>query len=197
VAVREERDGGNRWYLHPLADGSRTERYMSVTTVIDLGIPKPALKAWAAKLAAEYAVANRDIVGLMIERGDEDAARDLIKNAHTRYRERAALRGSQIHEAIEAYVLNRPYPGVPEPARESYEQFLRFLEAYKPDVEQAEAAIFNRSRRIAGTGDSVMVFEHPVLLKHRFIEPAPGAKTVRLLVDYKTGKAGRRKNIWP
>ena len=194
-----------RYYWHPSPDGAELERFWSVTTLIDLGIPKPALKRWAARMAAEFAVENLDVVTLLVERDQKDAAVDLVKGAHERSSRQAKLKGGQVHDAIEAYELDKPYPGVPDEVRAQYDQYLRFLEAYRPVVEQSEATILNRTRKYGGRDDAVMVFTHPDLLAHPFISYdgpdaevlAPylyvdGKRAVRVVVDYKTGKGPGR-----
>lgn len=167
-----------------------------MTTIIDLGIPKPALMYWSAKMAAQYAVENLDVLGQMVERGDRDLAVDAVKNAHRRTASRAALRGTHVHRAIEAYITGRPYPGVPEDAEPVYRGFLAFLEEHRPTFEATEFKVFSDERRYAGTADAIATLprlaegpyphlaEGPVLIDWK-AKPAVYAETALQLAAYR------------
>lgn len=206
---------GSRWYTHRSDDGESTERYLSVTTIIDLGVPKPALIGWAAKATAEHAVNNLRKIQSMLEdeegnrhTGDELAkaksgAIDWLKGEKNRQSSRAALTGSHIHEAIEAYKLERPYPGIPQAADPWWRPFLHLMESHAPVIMQTEANIFNRSRRYAGTLDTIGVWpslrewKHPKTGELYFPPPWKDERGPVLLGDYKTGKGPRKGGVWP
>lgn len=187
--------GGGRWYVRP---GS-SRRYLSVTTIIDLGIPKPALIGWAAKVTAEHAVDNLDkLYALSRAKDAEDeeavaAARqgaiDWLKGERYRSVNRAADKGSIVHEAIEAYKLQRPYPGVPPRVKPYYDAFVGLLEKHQPVILQTEANVFNEERRYAGTLDSIGVWPS---LAERIPEPWSDERGPVVLCDYKTGSG-----VWP
>lgn len=150
--------GGSRWYHWLREDGKMIERFWSVTHIIDNGIPKEALVGWAAKQTALAAVDNLDIVQAMLAKGQREQAIKYLTDARFETTRVAKLTGSQIHEAMEAYHLGRPFAGVPDAVRPYYEALLRLLEAQKPIVLATEAQVLNRSRRYGGTLDGIGVF---------------------------------------
>lgn len=230
---------GSRWYNWPSADRTKTHRHWSVTTIIDRGVPKPALKWWAAKATAEWCVDNMETLATILtapvvesyrpiplERLEElaneeglvdpqklallvqlarsvefeaeainaarDEAVDLAKGSHRRTTKRAALKGSHVHKAIEAYHLRKPYPGVPEVVQGQYDEFLRFLADHRPIVEQTEASVYNREWFYAGTLDAIMLFPTlaELLQEAGLFEPTEEQPWPRLIVDVKTSGSG-------
>lgn len=171
-------------------DGEATERYFSVTTIIDNGIPKPALLGWAVKETALYAIQNLDILRAHIAKDVLDngklppfddktrkpttegclEAYKLLWNARYTGKERAAKLGSDIHEAIESYVLDRPTPAWPDDVAPYLENAVRFLKDFEVVVEMTEASVYNRTQKYAGTLDAIATI---------------GGK--RWLLDFKTG----------
>jgi hypothetical protein len=140
-------------------------------------LPKPALINWAKKFTAIYAVDNFTKLAALLEPDedgnvDRDGAVDWLKGAAYRDRDRKADLGTAIHEAIEAYVLGRPVPEWPLPLRPRMLAFERFLSEYEPTflpapvvgqsvelgngVLLAEAPVFNRKERYAGTLDGIV-----------------------------------------
>lgn len=72
-ALARQDDRGHRYYTFPDADGT-LRTYWSVTTLIDMGVPKY-LVAWAAKITAEAAYADVDRYGRRSLRRWERAGR--------------------------------------------------------------------------------------------------------------------------
>lgn len=185
--------GGNRYYFFK-RDGVN-KRYLRVTTIIDLGIPKPALIGWAARVTAEAAYDGIATLYSFQKRDDREAAVDWLKSQRFRKKEEAALKGTQIHTAIEAYKLGRPYPGVPRNVRPFYDGFLRMLNDQRPIVLQTEANVFNDKRVYAGTLDTIMVWPNlPKTLAARGIDveefypqPWKDPRGPVLVGDYKSG----------
>lgn len=210
AAIVNTPDGG-RWYTH------NQKRYLAVTKIIELGIPKPALIGWAAKETALYAIQNlhkidailRDRDGKFLEGEQREAAEkeayDLLVNARFRSSTRAAVNGSHVHEAIEAKKLQRPYAGVPKAAEPWYTPFVEMLEEYDPIWLQTEANIFSDSRRYAGTLDTIGIWpklpevleKHGVDLEKVFPKPWGHADGPVLVGDYKTGKGPKKGGVWP
>lgn len=163
---------GNRTYVW------REEKYHSVTTILN-AIGKPFLVGWAAKAVAEYAVRNRSKLDALLEPDslgtvDEQAAVDWLKGSPYRDAQRAANIGTDIHKAIEAYVLGKPFPKWDILVAPHMQAFEKFLGAYEPDFEfgMAEEEVYNRSQRYAGSLDAIGTID--------------GRK---LLFDWKSGKA--------
>ncbi|HWC30709.1 MAG TPA: hypothetical protein VG845_11575 [Dehalococcoidia bacterium] len=156
----------------------RGERFYSVTTMINGGMPKPALINWAKKFTAEYAYDHQDVLAAMVADGDRDGAIDWLKNAAYRDRDKKADLGTYLHEAIEAYALGKPFPKIRDEASARMTNFHGFLEEYRPVFEMTEASVFNRTHRYAGTLDAII----------RLGDPGNG-EGARLLLDMKSGKA--------
>lgn len=175
------------------------EQYWSVTTLIKGGLPSPALTYWAAKSVAEYAVANRHVIEAMVnsvrlERvkgadGKDDllrvsdpnavqAAIDHLKGSPWRERDRKADVGTAVHAVAEAHVLGVPAPDVNEEAHPYIDAFQQFIEDWKPRYKLAEASVYNRTLKYAGTLDAIAEFD------------GLGVKPVTLLIDYKTTGSG-------
>lgn len=166
------------------------ERFWSVTTVIG-ALNKPAIPGWAAKRAAEFAVDNSEAWLALARTGQKKAAVDLIKGAPWRERDDASDIGTAVHAAVEAYTLDRPMPAFPEAIAGHMVQFQRFLEAFQPKFEMAEATVYHRGHKWAGTTDGVCVFGAAPKGLERLI----GKRTI---IDYKTSNEGRQGHgIYP
>ena len=170
------------------------EVYWSVTTLIKGGLPSPALTFWAAKAVAEFAVANHAQVSQMVqavrlvkdEKGfmrvtDPDtvqAAIDFLKGSPWRERDRKADLGTAVHAVAEAHALGVAMPAVAEEAKPYIATFQQFLEDWKPRFIMAEATVYNRTLKYAGTLDNIMEVDG--------LAPKP----VKLITDYKTSGSG-------
>lgn len=148
----------------------RDETFTSVTTILSGGVPKPALTSWAARATAEWAVKNIDQV-TGIAKSDPAAAIDMLRGAPWRDRDAAAVKGTDIHAAVEAHVLGQPVPEWSREVAPSMRQFETFVEQYGPTFEMSEASVYNRAHGYAGTLDAIVVIDG-----------------VRYLLDVKTGK---------
>lgn len=168
--------------------------FWSVTTLIKGGLPSPALTYWAAKATAEFAVANHRQVSAMLEavklakddKGflrvtDPDAVQsaiDWLKGSPWRERDRKGNVGTAVHAVAEAYVLGKAAPTVIEEALPYVAQFEQFLADWNPKYELAEASVYNRALKYAGTLDAIMTVD------------GLNVTPTRLLVDYKTTGSG-------
>jgi hypothetical protein len=99
---------------HTYVDEATGDRYDAVTAILSATNSKPWLTAWAAKLAAEFAVEHHTLVGETLEEVGRDAAVDLIKGAAKRRRDLKADVGSFVHTVIEALLLDRALPAIPD-----------------------------------------------------------------------------------
>lgn len=142
----------------------------STTTIIGGGVPKEALKFWAAKMAAQYAVEHKGAW----ERLPKDDAVDLIKRAATRFTERKADLGTAVHAAIEAHLGHRGGPTLNEIEKGYARGALAFLEDHSVEVVRVESTVFSREHGYAGTFD--LLYRSPSL---------PGV----IVGDWKTSKA--------
>jgi len=126
---------GHRYYL----DGVRTT---SVTTILSAGIPKPFLVPWAARTAAEYAVAN------------PGASVDEIKTAPDRERDKAGVRGTAVHALAEEIIYGRPVD-VPDELYPYVDGYVRFLDTFRVNPVLTERTVAHRGLGYAGRFDSI------------------------------------------
>lgn len=182
------------WRAPGASPDDAPERYWSVTTLIKGGLPSPALTYWAAKAVAEYAVANRHVLDAMVNsvtlKKDDSgflrvsdpnavqAAIDHLKGSPWRERDRKADVGTAVHAVAEAHVLGAAVPRVVDEAQPYIDAFHQFIEDWKPRYTLAEASVYNRTLKYAGTLDAIATFD------------GLGVKPVTLLLDYKTTGSG-------
>lgn len=146
-------------------------RVPSVTTIIDAGYPKPKLIGWAARMAAEYAVENWDLL-----EGLTDAEKiQKIKAAHVRSADKASDLGTQVHAICEAWQKGKPFPEWSQAADPYLTQFIDFLINKKPVFKFLEVTLWSEGHEYAGTADWIADI---------------GGKTV--FGDIKTGRS-----LWP
>jgi hypothetical protein len=129
--------------------------YPSVTAVINGGVPKPFLARWAARAAAEYAVAHLDHLATMPA---VRAVRE-VKQAPWQARDQAAGLGDAVHAAVEAHATGRPRPELPAEARPYLEGFDRFAAEHRPGFPLAERTVFSRRYGYAGTFDAIATLQ--------------------------------------
>lgn len=151
-------------------------RFMSVTTIIGLGVPKPALFHWVAFEAAQCAV---DSVPALVRARGADARHDMrtwIQRAAERKRDTAANLGSLIHSVFEARIIGQPTPELTDEQQPFIAAFDRFLNDWQPEYEAAELTVANAEHSYAGTLDAILRI--PALFGQELA-----------VADYKTGKS--------
>jgi len=103
-------DTGSRTYTYPPTG----EEFPSVTTILGATEGKPWLVPWSARIAAEYAVDNLDLISAVAEgramtvAGQEcgrQAAVDLAKRQAARIRDIKRDTGGYVHDIVESLVL--------------------------------------------------------------------------------------------
>ncbi len=161
-----------RLYVRTRDGDDKPTYYWSVTSILGSAVPKFGLLPWAAKSAAECAVADHDMISGWIANNQSSMAVEHIKNAHVREKEYKASIGKAAHKYIRAIVLGKEMPPPPSDVVPFLRQFDRFVLDLKPDFQLAEANVFNYSLIYAGTLDTICEI------------PSLG----RVLIDYKTGK---------
>jgi len=125
------------------------EKFRRVTTLLN-GIPKDALYFWGKKVVAEFAWEHQDVwTGLT----KEDAIK-LLKGSPESQKEKAGVRGTAVHDALEALVLGRP---LPEDLNEEELHLVggatAFLNQRKSKILASEMIVFNRTEGYCGTLD--------------------------------------------
>jgi hypothetical protein len=128
-------DEGHKYYL----DGVKTT---SVTTILSAGIPKPMLVGWAARVAAEYAIAN------------PGASLEEIKDAPNKQRDKAGIRGTAVHALAEEIIHGRPVT-VPEELYPYVDGYVRFLDTFHVNPVLTERTVAHRGLGYAGRFDAI------------------------------------------
>ena len=134
--------------------------YPSVTAVLAGGVPKPFLPAWAAKAAAEYAVAHLDRLRLL---PPGQAVRE-VKQAPWAARDAAAGLGDAVHAAVAAHATGRPRPALPPEAAPFLAAFDQFVVDHQPAWLASEQTVVSRRYGYAGTLDAIAVLDNRVTL---------------------------------
>jgi hypothetical protein len=148
------------------------QRVPGVTTIIDKGVPKPALINWAANATAEYAVDHWD------ELADLGPAVRLKTLQGARYAEkdRAARRGTEVHTAAEKLLAGQTVQ-VPDEIAGHVESYARFLDDFNVEPVHVEFSCISYRWGYAGTAD---------LYARMTID----GKRMRVLADLKTSRSG-------
>jgi hypothetical protein len=133
------------WY-----EDANGRRIPGVTSIINDGVPKPALVRWASRTTAEYAV-NRwaDLDRMAIA----DRLTEL-KGAAFADRDAAARRGTEVHDLGERLAHGQEVD-VPDELAGHVEAYVRFLDEWEPLVVLAEATVVNYTIGYAGTLDLI------------------------------------------
>lgn len=154
VALPPVRD--DQGYYHvPGPDGGE-QLLMSVTTLIEHGVPKPGLVHWAAIEVARCAIAHIPrLARLRGETAREDAYQ-WLRRAAERKRDEAADLGTLLHDHYEARVLGAPTPKVGDLGRPFVAAFDRFLDEHRPEFHAAEMVVANPDDGWAGKLDVAM-----------------------------------------
>lgn len=124
----------------------------SVTNVIGI-LDKPALPRWAAKSVAVTAWELRASLPNM----DMDEAIDVLKGSPWRKSQRAADRGTTIHEWLQARVRGDALPNVEGEAVEYVEAAEAWYQRFQPRAVHTEITLF--SDGYAGTADAILEIE--------------------------------------
>lgn len=165
--ARRRSESGPRTYAWPPIPPHEFE-LISVTSAINAGLNKPFLTNWAAKLVAEKAVEDFDLIKLMLEKDDKEGAIAHLKGAPHRNRQAAADRGTLVHSALESYVDGKKFTDeelnekmregkVPTKlwaqTRKMYSGLIDFMFDAEPEIIWQEATVYSRTHGYAGTLD--------------------------------------------
>lgn len=125
-----------------------------VTTIIDRGLPKPAIAYWAARVVAETAVDDADgLAGQVAARGRDSVIRRL-KRAPWRARDEAAARGTEVHAHAERLIVDDE-ADVPARLAPYVVGYADFLDSYEVEPLLTEVRVASRRRWYAGTADLI------------------------------------------
>lgn len=165
--------------------GARTyslggREYISVTTIIGRGEPKPVLVNWAKKVTAEYAVEHADMINQMIAEDGPRAAIDFLKGAAYRQRDAKGDIGTRLHESAEMAALGLSVE-TPDNADEALlvHHLQDFLRVADPEWLAVEAVVYSETHGYAGTLDGIARLRGDLGLKGDLLGP--------VIVDWKSG----------
>src|SRR4051794_16533436 len=85
----------------------------SVTTIIDAGLPKPALKRWGERVVAEAAVDQLETLGTVLATMGRTPTIDALAAMPYERMKTAQVKGTAVHALAEAVVSGEPV-NVPE-----------------------------------------------------------------------------------
>lgn len=134
--------GAGRHYEHPVT-GAHVPSVTNVLKVLD----RPAIPRWAAKSVAETAYRMRHSLADM----EQNEAIDMLKGSPWSKSTRAADRGSNIHDWLEARANGLPEPELSEDAEPYLQSAKDFLDVWDPEFLHTEVTIFGEE--YAGTAD--------------------------------------------
>jgi hypothetical protein len=128
------------------------KRIPGVTTILNEGLPKPALINWAANATAEAAVNRWDE---LTDMGPADRLK-ILKAARYEDRDAAAKRGTEVHTIAERLIFGEEV-AVPDELRGHVEAYVKFLDDWAPNPVLTEVTVINYTHGYAGTLD--MIFD--------------------------------------
>ena len=145
---------GSRFYVHPETDVSAP----GVTSILNM-LPKPFLKAWAAKVVAEAAVDQMpDVLSMVLRGGGRDAAVDHLKRSPERFTSGAATIGSDAHDLFERIAKGEDVkPAFLHPDMRAYaDHFFAFCNEFQPEFVELEETVWSDTHGYAGSFDAIM-----------------------------------------
>jgi hypothetical protein len=146
--LRTVNRGGARYYLHP----DTNEKAVGVTSVLNM-LPKEFLKFWAAKVVAEEAFDRFGVLSSYVIDQDREGAVKWLKTAHQRNTGAAAMKGTEIHEMVEAIIDQGGIPrGMPKANVPYARGFLEFMQQTEAEVIEQEVSVWS-SQGYSGTFD--------------------------------------------
>jgi hypothetical protein len=167
-----------RWYRN----NQTKAEVPGVSAIVDM-MPKGALTPWAARLAAEYAIGNiKEVTDLLSETDGEKRAIEKVKNASSRYVEKAAKEGTTVHhyaEIVARAVQTNTKPkadDMPQGILPYLKNYVRFLREFQVEPVMLESVVWNEEIGYAGRLDMACIL-------HSISEDL-------VIVDTKSGASG-------
>lgn len=167
--VRTETANGHSYKI----DGKRAD---GVTTLIGSGLPKPALTYWAANSVARYVSDRRERMREAFDWMDNGQLYDLLRKVPWSERDKAAVRGTDVHHLAEK-LLHDEEVEVPPDLAGYVAACVQFLDDWQVRPVLSETTVASRAHNYCGTLD--------------LVGDLPDGR--RAVIDWKTGASG----IWP
>lgn len=173
--------GGSRFYIHPTTG----DKVPGVTSVLGM-LPKPFLKAWAAKEVAQTAVAMAQTGELfpMVTR-DPDGAVDYLKRSPDRNTRAAADTGTAAHGIFEALALGHSLGPITPDLEPFARQYADFLDVVQPEILSVEETVWSEKHAYAGSYDAFgMIQGHACWIDNKTTRSGVHAETALQLSAY-------------
>lgn len=142
--------GGGRYYIHP----SSGDKVPGVTTVLNM-MPKPFLKAWAAKMVATEAVEGLANWQPLAQR-DPQGAIDYLKRTPERNTREAADIGTAAHGIFESLALGETLGQIMPNLVPFARHYQDFLDTVQPEFLALEDTVWSETHGYAGSFDALM-----------------------------------------
>lgn len=165
--------------MEPLPQAAPLQLW-SVTTLIGMGLGTgPGLINWIVNQVATAGVDKRGTVDAMLRDGDREGAIKWLADQRWKKSEKAKVRGTDIHKALEEIALGAE-PRVEPQIAPFVEQGRRWIEKFRPTFLLAEAPVYNIERRYAGTLDGIIELGgYRLLVDYKTTEHPPGGEKAR------------------
>lgn len=124
-----------------------------VTTLLNKGLPKPALPPWAARTVAEWVADNPDDLDVLRRNGRGPLV-DFLKAVPWQARDEAAVRGTEVH-ALGERLVHGDEVEVPEHLAGHVDGYVKWLDAWQPEPIWTERPVASRRWLYAGTFDLI------------------------------------------
>jgi hypothetical protein len=161
-------------------------RVPGVTTILDKGLPKKALIAWAGNATADGAVnAWEELSKLPVAERLKQ-----LKGIRYAVKDKAANRGTEVHRFADK-LLHGETVNVPDEIAGHVESCARFLDEFEFKTEHVEFSVASYAHGYAGTGDFIATIRLPDSPRD-----VPGdwrgfiGERIRILGDWKTNRSG-------
>lgn len=217
-ANRQTNPAGGKYYVHPVTG----ERFDSVTTILDL-VDKAALKIWSGMVAADFAFDHLPqlLHSMLVQECGNTNNRCYLKHGprvkcercpcgdcekcwwrrvawrHAEESNRRAQEGTEVHEAINAWVLQGgatiSLRKAVQPYFDSFQQWVTDYGLHPNNTglgsgswEQTEVTLLNREYGYAGTSDGAVWLRRSATRLADEMLDRLGLDQALIRVDYKT-----------
>lgn len=154
----------------PLTLNERSHRYTldgkwvpGVTSIVEAGLPKPALKRWGERVVAEAAVDQLPTLSTVLATMGRAPTIEALAATPYEQMKTAQVRGTAVHALAEHVVSGEPVD-VPEELAGHVRGYVRFLETFDVEPLATEALIANRTHWYAGKFDLLAIIRNKIWL---------------------------------
>ena len=129
-------------------------KVQGVTTILNAGIPKPALVHWAAKSVAEFVADNEALIEQMRPNGREPLV-SFLKAVPNQKKTDAGVRGTDVHAIAERLVHGESVE-VPAHLVAHVEGYAKLLDQFNIEAILTEKSVANRKLWYSGRFDAIV-----------------------------------------